>query len=480
MNSDLLIRWLTACLLLPCLLLTAGRPQAASLQLPELGSRQQEALDQQTEDTFRNAFLSRLYTQHSVIEDPLVQLWLHRLGQSLAVHAPLQPRPMQTLPIKSDTINAFAGPGGVIGINSGLILAAHSKDEVAAVIAHEIGHVTQHHLLRRFSRVGQENLTAFATFIAALLVGQLDPQAGMATFYAGNALNLEQQLKYSRHHETEADAVGIQLLAESGYDPTVMARFFQTLQRRSLNDPSQVPEVLRTHPVTPHRIAAAENRAQRLHKTAQDTPLPLPALKNLQALLSPHPAQPSCLAKAQAGKALCKTCLHQLQKMAQEDWLVMGTLLKWAETHAPLLLPQLQRRVTTRYPDNPALQLILARIAFHQHDTKQAYAHLSQIRQSAPAGIRAQAFELQARLLQGEHRADSSLLMQAQAAVLKGEIKKARHLIKQIDPARFSAAERVQLKTLLQAYPTVADSNSNTPSPKARYRPMHHAGSASP
>lgn len=423
--------------------------QSASIQLPELGSSQQAAIDQQTEETFRNAFLSSLYTRKSVIEDPLVILWLDRLGQNLALHAPLLRARIQVLPIDSDAINAFAGPGGIIGINRGLLLAANTTDEVAAVIAHEIGHVSQHHLLRRFANADKDNLTAFATLLAALLVGQLDPQAGMATFYAGNALNLEQQLKFSRHHETEADAVGIELLAESGFDPAAMAHFFQTLQQRSLNDPSQVPEVLRTHPVTPHRIAAAENRATRFNENLHNVHPMLPPLQELKTLLTPDTHRTDrCLSRALQDTTLSKACRETLQKRAQHDWLVMGILMKWVSRYAPQDTEKVMRKMEIHFPNNAALRLIAAQLAFDQSRYKDSERHLIQIDRLAPPALRSLAFQLWARLHKIQHREDVSLLALAQSAQLRGNTEKARYLIKQIDPKNLSAEGRSALKSI--------------------------------
>ncbi len=463
MNSDPLCRWLCAALLLPWFLLAAPTWAADSLDLPELGSRQQGILDSQRLQTFRNAFLSSLYAKQGVIEDPLILLWLDRLGQSLALHASPQRYRIQVLPIRSDAINAFAGPGGIIGINRGLILAARNTDEVAAVIAHEIGHVSQHHLLRRFANADKDNLAAFATLLAALLVGQLDPQAGMATFYAGNALNLEQQLKFSRHHETEADAVGIRLLAESGYNPNAMATFFQTLQQRSLNDPSQVPEVLRTHPVTPHRIAAAENRAHTLISEPHDTLHPMPPLTEVQARLAPSFNNQDCLARASAEKSLSADCQADLQQRAREDWFVLGTFLAWAEAHAPKRIPPLLWEADSHYPDNAALQLMAARIAFNHGNIQHALRRLNAVGTNAPPALQSLAARLQARILKQAGRRDASLLALADAAYLRGQTSKARYLIKQIDAKGLSARERLQFDRLKKTLSNTLDTPDDYP-----------------
>ena len=161
-------------------------------------------------------------------------------------------------------INAFAGPDGVIGIHTGLIQSVSSEDELASVMAHEIGHVTQEHLFRRIALQSESTLPQIASLIAAILIGIQNTDAGLATLMGSTAYQIEQQLKYSRQHEYEADFAGIKFLSLSGYDPHAMPDFFEKLANSYKHYGMSAPEILRTHPLTENRLAKAQARAASL------------------------------------------------------------------------------------------------------------------------------------------------------------------------------------------------------------------------
>ena len=234
--------------------------------LPDLGSPGLVIYDNQTEQRLGDAFTQALHTQFDLIEDPEVLSYIRRIGHHIAAQTH-DNRHFRFYVIDDNSINAFAGPNGIIGIHSGLILASESEDELASVIAHEIAHVTQQHLSRRFEYQETANLTTFASLLAAILIGVHDPSAGMATMLGGTGLNLQQQLKYSRIHEHEADYQGIELLNKAGYNPSAMADFFGKLAKQYQNYEFRPPEILLTHPVTETRLAQAQNRAHQLSDT---------------------------------------------------------------------------------------------------------------------------------------------------------------------------------------------------------------------
>jgi beta-barrel assembly-enhancing protease len=164
--------------------------------------------------------------------------------------------------VDDERINAFAGPAGHIGVNTGLFLAAETESELAAVLAHEIAHVTQRHLARAFEANDKLSLPTTAAILAAILIGTQDGSAGAAVLTAASAANLQQQINFTRANEHEADRVGIQTLASASFDPQGMAHFFERLQKNSKLYGAQPPEFLSTHPVTTNRIAEAETRAE--------------------------------------------------------------------------------------------------------------------------------------------------------------------------------------------------------------------------
>ncbi|MBO1923613.1 M48 family metalloprotease [Thiomicrorhabdus sp. 6S3-12] len=230
--------------------------------LPDLGAPDLVEYDRKTEERLGRAFTESLMTQFDLQEDPETLNYIRQIGYKIAGNSG-QNRNFDFYVIRNNTINAFAGPNGVIGVHTGLIETVHSESELASVIAHEIAHVTQQHLSRTYEyNSTQGSITSFATLLAAVLVGIYNPNAGMAALMGGMGMNMQDQLKNSRQHEQEADNVGIQILHESGYDPHAMGDFFGRLAKSGQFNTHQVPEILRTHPVTLSRLAAAENRAQ--------------------------------------------------------------------------------------------------------------------------------------------------------------------------------------------------------------------------
>ena len=240
--------------------------------LPDLGSPDLVEYDTQTEKELGRAFTSTLHTHYNLYSDLETNAYIRELGHKLASHTGNN-RNYSFYIIDDSSINAFAGPDGVIGIHTGLINATETEDELAAVIAHEISHVTQNHLSRRYEYSStQGSLNSIASLIAAILIGMHDPSAGMATLMGGMGYNLQQQLKNSRLHESEADAIGINLLHKTGYNPHAMGDFFGRLAKASQLDTFHVPEILRTHPVSDNRLAEAENRAQNLSISQKNKP----------------------------------------------------------------------------------------------------------------------------------------------------------------------------------------------------------------
>ena len=256
-STTYFLRIFTLSLLLFSLFLNTAR----AVGLPDLGSQDQIAYDNKTEQKLGRAFTNALHTQYTLNYDPEVVHYIRQLGHKIASYTG-DAREFTFYIIENPSINAFAGPNGVIGIHAGLIQAAETEDELASVIAHEIAHITQFHLSRRHEQMASKSsLTSFATILAAILIGVYEPTAMMPAIMAGMGLNIESQLKNSRQHEEEADSVGISLLHKAGYDPHAMGSFFSKLDQVSINNTFKMPEILRSHPVTQHRIASAENRA---------------------------------------------------------------------------------------------------------------------------------------------------------------------------------------------------------------------------
>jgi len=164
--------------------------------------------------------------------------------------------------VLENDINAFAGPGGYIGVNSGLILMTEAESELASVIAHEIGHVTQRHLFRAAEAAGRLSIPTMAATLAAILLGTQSPAMGQAAIMAIQAGSVQFQINFTRENEEEADRVGMQTLANSQFDPRSMPTFFERLQQSTRYYGQNIPEFLRTHPVTASRISDTRGRAE--------------------------------------------------------------------------------------------------------------------------------------------------------------------------------------------------------------------------
>lgn len=235
--------------------------QPSTPDLPEMGDSSASILSMEDEQRIGKEAMRQLESNGAILHDPIASEYIQELGHTLSSSAETTQNHFHFFIVKASTINAFAMPGGYIGVHEGLILASHSENELAAVLAHEIAHVTQHHIARSVERANKMNLPLTAGVIAAILLGGGDPQVANAALAATLGGAQQMQLNFTRSNEKEADRVGMQLLANSDYDPRGMGDFFSRLETETRYAGSGVPEFLRTHPVTTSRIAEAENRA---------------------------------------------------------------------------------------------------------------------------------------------------------------------------------------------------------------------------
>ncbi len=248
-------------LLWSCCILAAT---SANDDLPVLGDPTAALMSADQEYRLGRGWLRGLRGQTSIMSDPLVQEYVESLVYRLASYSDLKEPNLDIVVINSRQINAFAVPGGVIGLNAGLFLNARDEGEVGGVVAHEIAHVSQRHFARRYLDSKKMNTAVLAAMLASLAVAIAgDGEAGMAGIAATQAGAIQAQLAYSRQNEREADRVGMQTLVAAGMDPDAMPRFFERMHnsQRFSGDP---PEFLLTHPVTESRIADSRSRARSL------------------------------------------------------------------------------------------------------------------------------------------------------------------------------------------------------------------------
>ena len=280
MRRLLLVTALTCCLGLPTAL-------AQSQGLPDIGSSAGELLTPARQAEYGAMFQRELRNYGYLLDDPLLEQWLDDVGRPLGA-ASAQPHQRYTFFMLRDRqINAFATLGGYIGMNAGLVLMAEREDEVAAVLAHEVAHVTQQHVLRGVERAQRDQIPILLGMLAAVIAaqqagGSSAGEATMASITSAMGLMQQRQINYTRSNESEADRLGIRTLARSGYDVDAMAGAFQRMETatRSNTGGYQVPEFLRTHPVNVTRISEAKQRAEQIRN---EQPLAVPAVSALPA-----------------------------------------------------------------------------------------------------------------------------------------------------------------------------------------------------
>ena len=242
-------------------LLASGLAQA-EVNLPDIGTTADQVFSPAQEQELGQAFVRQLRQQAKVIDASEVSAYLNALGARLAAHSENPMQPFEFIAIDDNSINAFAVPGGFIGVHSGLILSTRDESELASVLAHEIAHVTQRHIARTVEGTSRFSVASVAAMLAAILVGMKNPEVAQAGVTAVMAGNIQMQIDFTRTHEKEADRLGMETLAGAGFSPQSMPSFFERLQGSSRLYEGNVPEFLRTHPVTTDRIAEARDRAE--------------------------------------------------------------------------------------------------------------------------------------------------------------------------------------------------------------------------
>lgn len=216
-------------------------------------------------DELEKEFIEQINQAGNVIRVPLASQYINHLGEILARHGQL-PQPYFFL-VNSNEINAFAGPGGYIGVNSQLILATANESELAAVMAHEMAHVRLHHLYRMIEHQKQMRVPMLASVLASVALGVINPTLGSGALMASLTGFVQDNINFVRSNEKEADRIGIDMLIKSGLDPQGMAAFFKKMQEHSrYYYTDNIPAILRTHPLDEDRIAEAESRSVYLKK----------------------------------------------------------------------------------------------------------------------------------------------------------------------------------------------------------------------
>ena len=233
----------------------------AAIDLPDLGDESMAVISPADERRMGERFIRQARQALPFLTDPELNNYIQKLGDSLVAHSDGKGQRFHFYIVDDPAINAFAVPGGFIVVHSGLIVAAQNEAELASVMAHEIAHVTQRHIPRMIAEAQRTSLPTMAAVLAALLLAGSGAGGGDAALAATIAGSAQHGINFTRQFEQEADRIGINTLAASDYDPRAMAAFFTRMQNLTRIYDGNLPEYLRTHPVTSNRIAEASTRA---------------------------------------------------------------------------------------------------------------------------------------------------------------------------------------------------------------------------
>ena len=265
-----------------------------AVELPDLGDSSGSLISPMKERQISKAVLGQMRQAGApFIEDETILKYLNDLLNELARHTNYEGEFEMCL-LESNAINAFAVPGGLICFHSGLILETQDEAELVSVLAHEITHITQRHGARMFESSSRMKVPMIAAMLSAMALAVADPQAGYAALMATQAAGTQFRINFTRSNEKEADAIGIKLMSQSGYDTDGMPNFFNRMYKANrYSDPKMVPEYLRTHPLTINRISEAASRAKDLQPTKKKlTSLNYHLmLARLRAITSKNPAE---------------------------------------------------------------------------------------------------------------------------------------------------------------------------------------------
>jgi predicted Zn-dependent protease len=251
--------------LIICFFLLNGFAQEKKqLQLPELGDRVSGAVSSAQEKAIGEMFLMQAYANAPLINDSIIQEYTELLIFRLSENSQVQDRYFNILLIDDPSLNAFAAPGSIIGVNGGLFLEAENEGQFASVMTHELAHLSQRHFARNVLRAKDSSLSSALVMVSSIAIALItnQPQAMMG----GSAFLQQESLRYSRLFEKEADRVGFTNLVASGYDPESMGEMFQNMNEMRRYYGETPPEFLLTHPITSSRVSDAFNAAEGLEK----------------------------------------------------------------------------------------------------------------------------------------------------------------------------------------------------------------------
>lgn len=325
------------------------------IQLPDMGDSSGTLISPFQEKELGEAFFRNLHTKIKINDDTEIQEYIESVGKQLVANSDQPSNPYHFFVVLDKQINAFAGPGGYIGINSGLLLLTESESELASVMAHEVAHITQRHLYRAFEAASKLSIPTAAATLAAILLATQAPEAGQAALLAIQAGSIQFQIDFTRDNEKEADRIGIQTLAKSNYNPRSMPVFFERLQQSSRYYGRDIPEFLRTHPVSASRISDTRGRADQFpYKQFPDSIGYQISKAKLKVMTS---------ADKKVALAHFKPLEHQGTKQ-QQAIASYGVALIYQHNQKFAEAEKIFQQLAKQYPNQPQYTYAVAKVAF--------------------------------------------------------------------------------------------------------------------
>ena len=234
---------------------------ANNILIPKIGDTSSRFMSISQEKKLGDIIYSQILGSFNLINDPIVTSYIQMLGNRLLMSNNSSSIKYRFLVVNHPSINAFATPGGVIVINSGVILKTNSEAELASVLAHEIAHVKARHLSRMHEASSKVDITTALTIIANVVAGMYDTATLGKTLITTQGIKAQKQISFIREHEREADRLAINILANANINPKAMSGFFKTLLKE--NNEDNALEFLRTHPLSKNRVVETENLASK-------------------------------------------------------------------------------------------------------------------------------------------------------------------------------------------------------------------------
>lgn len=387
------------------LIVTMALPTGLSandIRLPELGGSTSSIISQRQEYELGQAWLKAFRRQVRTHHDPQLQRYLEQLVTRLALSSELKDRRFELVLINNPTINAFAVPGGVIGVHTGLFFYAESEHQLASVLSHELAHLGQRHFARRLELQRKTSLVSLAGLLAGLVLSAtVGGEAGMAAMSAAQAASMDTQLRYSRQNEQEADRIGLETLFRSGMDPAATAAMFERMLAATRYVGKRPPEFLLTHPLAESRISDARGRIAKYpaRQYLDNLEYHLMRVRSVLALEATPALAAARFENELTGSSLSRQAARYGLALAQSD---MSEHAAARKTLAPLL---------TAEPERFTYQLAAATIERNAGKYPNAINHLEKLAAEYPENYVVQ-MELAETLLKANRYGESERILE--------------------------------------------------------------------